>query len=317
VKSIETLEIPVIIGHFGGKPNYLKFALKSAANFNNTVVLIGNDTNKGFWGNHWDTTLVEFDKYQNFQKCYVQMSDYSGIYEIAVWKRMFVLEEWMKENGYQRVFLLDSDIMTFANYSEEVYPVLPNDCIAALMTSTPKNQDTNFRWSSTTSFSYWTLEGLENFTDFCIEAYSNKNILDKLKAKWQWHIDNHKPGGICDMTLLYLWSKDNPKVANLTSAMNDMTSDYNINSSTNYLEDEYEVQFSLKKLIFKNGIPYGYNKNLNKEIKFLCIHCQGGAKSVMRFLYYKQLRDFYYIGKIVPVTKAKVKLLIKKIIGNK
>jgi hypothetical protein len=47
-------------------------------------VLIGNDTNKGFWGNHWDTTLVEFDKYQNFQKSYVQMSDYSGIYEIAV-----------------------------------------------------------------------------------------------------------------------------------------------------------------------------------------------------------------------------------------
>ncbi|MCZ8200260.1 MULTISPECIES: hypothetical protein [unclassified Microcystis] len=317
MKSIETLEIPVIIAHFGGKPNYLKFALKSAANFNNTVVLIGNDTNKGFWGNHWDTTLVEFDKYQNFQKCYVQMSDYSGIYEIAMWKRMFVLEEWMKENGYQRVFLLDSDIMTFANYSEEVYPVLPNDCIAALMTSTPKNQDTNFRWASTSSFSYWTLEGLENFTDFCIEAYSNKNIPDKLKAKWQWHIDNHKPGGICDMTLLYLWSKDNSKVANLTRAMNDMTPDYNINSSTNYLEDEYQMQFGLKKLIFKNGIPYGYNKNLNKEIKFLCIHCQGRAKSVMRFLYYKQLRDFYYIGNLVQATKAKMKLLIKKIISNK
>ena len=119
------------------------------------------------------------------------------------------------------------------------------------------------------------------------------------------------------MTLLYLWSKDNPKVANLTRAINDMTSDCNINSSTNYLEDEYEMQFGLKKLIFKNGIPYGYNKKLNKEINFLCIHCQGNAKGVMRFLYYKQLRDFYYIGNIVSVTKAKVKLLIKKIIGNK
>jgi hypothetical protein len=52
VKSIETLEIPVIIAHFGGKPNYLKFALKSAADFNNTVVLIGDDTNKSFWRNH-------------------------------------------------------------------------------------------------------------------------------------------------------------------------------------------------------------------------------------------------------------------------
>ena len=159
---------------------------------------------------------------------------------------------------------------------------------------------------------------MEDFTDFCIEAYSNKNIRDKLEAKWQWHIDNHKLRGIIDMTLLYLWSKDNPKVANLTTVINNnMTLDHNINSSTNYLEDEYQMQFGLKKLIFKNGIPYGYNKNLNKEIKFLCIHCQGGAKGVMRFLYYKQLRDFYYIGNLVRVTKGKMKLLIKKIISNK
>jgi hypothetical protein len=74
------------------------------------------------------------------------------------------------------------------------------------------------------------------------------------------------------------------------------------------------MQFGLKKLIFN---PYGYNKNLNKEIKFLCIHCQGGAKGVMRFLYYKQLRDFYCIGNLVRVTKGKMKLLIKKIISNK
>ena len=62
MKSIETLEIPVIIAYFGGKPNYLKFALKSAANFNNTVVLIGDDTNKSFWRNHWNTTHIPHPK---------------------------------------------------------------------------------------------------------------------------------------------------------------------------------------------------------------------------------------------------------------
>ena len=87
--------------------------------------------------------------------------------------------------------------------------------------------------------------------------------------------------------------------------------------NTSDLEDEYQRQFGLKKLIFTNGIPYGYNKSLNKEIKILCIHCQGGAKGVMRFLYYKQLRDFYYIGNLVRVSKGKMKLLIKKIISNK
>lgn len=209
MKSIETLEIPVIIAHFGGKPNYLKFALKSAANFNNTVVLIGDDTNKDFWQNHWDTTLVEFDKFQDFQKYYVQMSDYSKKYEMAFWKRMFVLEKWMEDNGYKRIFLLDSDSMTFADYSEEVYPILPNDCISALMTRI--NQEDNFRWASSCHSSYWTLEALEDFTNFCIEAYRNKNIRDKLQAKWQWHINNHKPGGVCEMTLLIYGLKTIPK----------------------------------------------------------------------------------------------------------
>jgi hypothetical protein len=132
--------------------------------------------------------------------------------------------------------LLDGDIVTFADYSEQVYSNFSNDYIAALMTT--KNQD-NSRWVSSPHFSYWTLEALEDFTNFCIEAYSNKNILDKLEEKYQGHIENNKPGGICDMTLLYLWSKDNPKVANPTRVMNNMTLDININSSTNYLEDEY------------------------------------------------------------------------------
>ncbi|WP_287699370.1 hypothetical protein [Microcystis sp. M165S2] len=183
--------------------------MKSAANFNNTVVLIGDDTNKDFWQNHWDTTLVEFDKFQDFQKYYVQMSDYSKKYEMAFWKRMFVLEKWMEDNGYKRIFLLDSDSMTFADYSEEVYPILPNDCIAALMTRI--NQEDNFRWASSCHSSYWTLEALEDFTNFCIEAYRNKNIRDKLQAKWQWHINNHKPGGVCEMTLLIYGLKTIPK----------------------------------------------------------------------------------------------------------
>ncbi len=315
MKLIEPINIPVIIAHFSGTPNYLKFALESAANFNNKVVLIGDDTNKNFWKNHWDATLVKLDKFQDFQKYYFQMSDYSKNYEMAFWKRMFVLENWMKENDYKNIFLLDSDVMTFANYSAEVYPILTDNCIAALMK--PKNQE-NFMWASSCHFSYWTLEGLEDFTNFCIEAYSNKSILDKLKTKYQWHNDNDMPGGISEMTLLYLWSKAKSKVDNFTRVINDMTFDHNINSSGNYLKNEYEIQFGLKKFIFRNGIPYGINKILNKEIKFLDIHCQGIAKGSMRFLYFEWLRDFYYLEKLFQDNKGKLRSLLKmKIINHK
>jgi hypothetical protein len=180
---------------------------------------------------------------------------------------------------------------------------------------TCENQD-NFRWASSCHFSYWTLEGLEDFTSFCIEAYHNKTIREQLETKWKWHNDHNKPGGVSEMTLLYLWSKDNQKVANSSKVINNMTVDHSINTSTNYSENEYQMQLEIKKIIFRDGIPYGFNKILNKEIRFLGIHCQGTAKILMRFFYYKNLRSFYLAAKIVEIIKTKTKFFIQGIKKN-
>ena len=306
-------EIPVIISHFDQQPTYLKFALKSAASFNKNVVLIGDNSNKNFWENHWDITSIQSEKYQAFQKCHIQMSFYPKKYEDSFWKRIFMLEEWMKKKDEKQAFLLDSDVITFGNYSRELAPILFGNYIASLMTC--ENQD-NFRWASSCHFSYWTLEGLEDFTTFSIEAYSNQEIRKKLEAKWKWHNDNHQPGGVSEMTLLYLWSKNNPKVANSSKVTNNMTIDHSINTSTNYLENEYQMQLEIKKIIFRDGIPYGFNRILNEEIRFLGIHCQGTAKILMRFFYYKNLRSFYLVAKIVEIIKTKTKFFIQGIKKN-
>jgi len=305
------LEIPVIFTHFSQQPNYLKFALKSAKNLNETVVLVGDDTNENFWKNHWNTTQVVSDKYEHFQKSYIHMSTNPQQFELFCFKRFFYLEEWMKNKEEKKAFLLDSDVISFANYSDQAYTnvISDNNYLAALMT--PK-YEREFQWASSPHFSYWTSEGLENFTSFCIEAYNNKNIRDKLEQKFKWHIENNKPGGICDMTLLYLWSQNNPKVANFSKVMNDITVEHCINVSANYLEDEYQMQLGVKKIIFKKGIPYGFNKNLNKEIRFLCIHCQGTAKILMRFFYYENLRPFYLVGKLLEIIKTKAKFFIEE-----
>ena len=309
------LEIPVIFTHFNQQPNYLKFALKSAKNLNETVVLVGDDTNEKFWENHWNTTQIVSDKYEHFQKSYVHMSTNPQQFELFCFKRFFYLEEWMKNKEEKKVFLLDSDVISFANYSDQAYTnvIGDNNYIAALMT--PK-YEREFQWASSPHFSYWTIEGLEDFTSFCMEAYNNKSIRGKLEQKFKWHIENNKSGGICDMTLLYLWSQNNPKVANFSKVINDMTVEHCINVSENYLEDEYQMQLGVKKIIFKKGIPYGFNKNLNKEIRFLGIHCQGTAKILMRFFYYENLRPFYLTGKLVEIIKTKTKFFIEGIKRN-
>jgi hypothetical protein len=304
-------EIPVIIAHFSGKPTYLKFALKSAADFNKTVVLIGTDSNKDFWEHHWNTTLIECEKYQDFQKCYVKMSTYDENYDSVCWKRLFMLEEWMKRNNAKQAIYLDSDIMTFPNYSSVFAPLIDN--YMAILNE-PKEQP-DFGWSTCSHVTYWTLEAIENFTSFCIETYSNnKNIRERLDAKWKWHIDNQKLGGVCDMNLLYFWSKDNPRVANFAKVIDDMSVDYNINMSTNYLENEYQMQLGVKKITFKDGVPYCFNNSLNKEIRFLALHFQGVSKALMRFFYYKNLRIFYPFVKPVELTKIKIKSFIKNLI---
>ncbi|QSJ18690.1 hypothetical protein JYQ62_07990 [Nostoc sp. UHCC 0702] len=313
---MQTTEIPVTIIYLGAKPNFLNFALKSAANFNNTVVFIGDKTNKDLWSNYWDSTLKESSKFQAFFKNYVHMSTTGEHYTLAGIQRFFYLEQWMQQENIKKTFLLDGDIVTFTNYSEQLYSAFSNDCIASL--STPEDQESNFRWASSPHLSYWTLEGLEDFTNFCIEAYSNKSIRDQLEAKWQWHLANNKPGGIMDMTLLYLWSKGNSQVGNVAKVINDTTVDHTITSPTNYFRNEYRMQLGLKKIIFKNGIPYGYNQVLNKEIRFLCLHCQGtSAKDLMRFFYYKQLRNFYPIANFVAITQLQTKNFIKKLIRKK
>lgn len=68
------------------------------------------------------------------------------------------------------------------------------------------------------------------------------------------------------------------------------------------------MQFGIKKFIFKKGIPYGYNKILKKKIKFICIHCQGRAKYLMRYIYSKSLRNLYYLRQLVLETRSKTKL---------
>src|SRR6516225_3521938 len=102
------MAIPLVIAHFGGTPEHLKLSLDSAVRFNNEVVLIGDDSNANIWGRHWNSLHADTVKFRKFVSSYVKMSDYPASYEIAFWKRPFMVEEWMKAEGIKNLFLVDS-----------------------------------------------------------------------------------------------------------------------------------------------------------------------------------------------------------------
>ena len=298
----------------------MRLSLQSAAQFNREVVLIGDESNAKLWRNHWNSDQAGVGKFREFIQSYVKMSDYPDSYEAAFWKRPFMVEAWMKSEGIEEVFLIDSDVLSFADYAKEVAPLLPGNCRATLMVAS-RNQGIGELWSSL-HFSYWTREALEDFTAFCINAYKDRSVRIELEAKYQWHIDNHRPGGICEMTLLHFWAaKNGSAVLNLAKVINNSVADLSISEPTNYFDDEYEMRGGFKKLVFRNGVPYGFNRILNQEVRFWCLHCQGTAKSVMQLLQSGGLRAHFadvhrlnrFIGALDRKSKSYLESALKRL----
>jgi hypothetical protein len=313
------VSVPVVIAHFGGRPNYLQLCLESAATFNTDVVLVGDGSNKSFWRDHWNSDRVDTGRFREFKDSYVKLSDYPDSYEMAFWKRPFVVDAWMKSEGVKELFLIDSDVLTFADYSKEVTPLLPSGYQAGLM-APAGDQEISQLWASL-HFSYWTREALDDFTNFTVNAYRNSEMRCKLESKYRWHVDNRQPGGVCEMTLLYYWAAENSnKVFNLARVVEHSVADLAVTQSANYFDDEYETRGGFKRLVFRDGVPFGFNKFLNQEVRFWCLHCQGEAKRVMRILRQPSLRaffpDLYRLARLSAVVRSKSKSLVRRVAGR-
>jgi len=308
------MNIPLFIFHVG-YIDYLRLALTTAKKYNSDVLLIGDESNKRAWKPHLMKDELNSPVYQDFLKVYTKMSSYNSEYDLLIFECFFCLREWMNQNNIDKAWMLDSDVISFSNFYDKYSRYLHNQDIVASL-SIPQHQD-NYRWAAFGHNSYWTLEGITSFTDFCIETYS-KN-LSLLQEKYEWHIKNNILGGVCEMTLLYLWAKGKTDVFNTAKVYDGMTIDNWITSSENFELNEYSVTIGgIKHITFKDGMPYSFNKKLGKDVALLSLHCQGSAKKYMRFLANDRLKDFYQLAPVWELVRPqrvrnKIKKLIKKV----
>lgn len=286
-----TPDVPTVIAFFGQAPDYLKHCLDAAAAFNRRVVLVGDGSNRCEWSDHWSIGADDPPKFRAFLDVYSKMSDYPDFYEQAFWRRPFAIEAWMRAEGVDRAFVIDSDVVTFADYASDVLPCLPEGCEVGVMTEWNERP---FGWASSMHLSYWTRSALEAFTSFCIEAYRDAEIRADLEAKWRWHLDEQRPGGVCEMTLLYLWQvRSGVRAANLAEVHRGIVGDMAVGLADNSVASEYAVRLGAKRFRFQDGIPYGQNLLTGEEIRFACVHCQGHYKGMMAHLKPGALQSFY------------------------
>jgi len=277
--------IPILFIH-KGYDFYMEYTLRQCkySNPDSTLILLGNqDINLPFVNYH------KLDEYASsavsFEKVYEHFSTNSLSYELFCFQRWFYIYDFMLANQLDEVFVCDSDLMLYKSVADYKEWLEKNDQFAAFCIA-DQSYD-SLHWCGSAHSSYWTLEGIKAFCDYMQNAYINEKAT--LRLKWDMHIQNNMKGGVCDMTLLYLFFCKHPnKIINLLKITPDKRSfDNNINESHNWSQNEYLVNDKTKSVV----IDGKFIKIKNKEgdlIDFYSLHFQGKAKR-----YIKK----YYLGK--------------------
>lgn len=272
--------IPIITVHGGdvfpgSDQSYVSIGAEQALLYNPRFILLGGPKNKHLSG------IVEwYDYFENYSKAadhfaryvYRKLSFYSDLYDLAVIKRYFVLREFMSVHGMSQVFQCDSDTMIYCDVAREAALLDIADVAFCIPAEQPR-----FRLSASSHFSYFTQEGISDFCEFIIHSYINPFSLARLKEKWIWHKEHDAPGGVCDMTHLYLYSQEH-QVTNLSRVVDNTAFEHHVNTSENYYPDEYRMSHTKRKQVtWIDNQPYGYNIRLNTLVRFNALHLQGRA----------------------------------------
>ena len=265
-------EVPVFFFHTGNPP-YLATIIKQAQSHNNRVVLLGDPTNENLDVDHHSIHDYLYDT-ELFNSSYIHMSTNPAQFEVVCFVRWFVLRNFMIKNNIDVCFYADSDIMSYSNLSVEWHKFKEYNC-AFMM---PDEQQ-EYSWSASGHNSFWTREAIIDFCDFLNAAYSTETMFTKLPDKWNFHIQNNKPGGICDMTLFWLYYQDKggDDIGILSEVNEGSTFDDNIISSGNRYKDEYRMINGLKEIDFRDDRPYGYNLRAARWIRFNTLHYSGAG----------------------------------------
>ena len=316
--------IPVLIYHESGtkringgglNQSYVKYCIKQAEKWNEEVVFLGHPCMKDYAKKFVAVQDFDLPKYEEFKKVFVNMSDYKESWTLSTFKAYYVYEAYMKENNIDECIIMDSDTLIYHTFTtDDEYAGYK----AALLINNDQSMkdlpfDNDMAWIADGIVGYFTREAMTEFTDYLIDMFRNHQ--DILEKKWKLHRDYHIDGGICNMTLEYLWcmSEENKdKIYNLSKPDAPLYFDDDAHELRGFKEGKY----GLKEIGFTNHLPYVVTADgTKKDTKLL--HFVGTTKAHIHDYYYYQKPMFksfwreFYLNKIFPIL-LKIRNSIKK-----
>ena len=268
-----------------GESWYLPYVLHQAKSNNQdrTVILLGGESD--LEGIHREILAeLESHRAQEFLRLYRHRSSNGESFEVFCWLRWFYLLEYMEKARVDSVWYLDSDVMLYSTIADihQNYPIGASDCGYLIL-----QQDfASFDWAAAAHVSYWTRSALKQFCDFVTRSFQDEEYLKLYERKWQFHVNQGVPGGICDMTTLYLFWREFPElVTNLAQSRHNTVFDLGIKTSDGYERNEYVARSGMKTIKFLNKAPMLCRTHSHDLVRAHALHFQGEGKNYIPSFY--------------------------------
>jgi hypothetical protein len=264
--------LPIIFIHRSNS-DHLKYSLAQAhaSNPQSTIFLLGDPSNDVYDFVEHRSMTDYFHGAGEFQKIYKHYSTHGTDFELICFQRWFILREFLIANNLSQCLYLDSDIMLYTDVTKDQKKF--------------EQFDFTLCWNSIGCVFFLNrLKGLDEFCQFLMDIYGSKNkfYYDRMVAHYAVRKKHHLTGGACDMTAFQFYSEGNfGQMGEVSHIIDGAVYDPNINMP----HPGFEMENGIKKIIWKDGQPYGRHLRTGEQIRFNSLHFNGRAKNLMSQYY--------------------------------
>jgi hypothetical protein len=320
---------PVVFVAHDGTSKYLSSVISAATSSFHKVYYIGDQNipkkllskNQIIRPNFSKTLFLD-----KFTKVWKHQSLDEIKWSFGCFVRHFFVLEAASRLKLSDFWIVDSDFILIKNLYNISTTLKQNGFEVALSTPNCKNK---YYMATAPHCSFWNIDSLKEFILFTIDQYKNNSKI--LTKKYLYHKNKGIEGGVCDMTLLYLWkNKTKRKIYN---TVNLITSKFFIDHNINASNDFYKAEdFKINQKILKKNLPFVMEdflgvKKIRKiknffyvfrvdgsKVKVIGLHFQGGAKILIkRFMFFKST---YFIFFIDIILIKFLKKIIRKLLTH-
>jgi hypothetical protein len=271
------LFLPIVFIHRGNSA-YLKYSLSQAqaTNPRSSIILLGDPSNDCY------NFVVhrEIDDFfrgaSEFEKIYTHFSTLPPSFELICFQRWFILKDFLLANKINRCLYLDSDIMLYTDVTADSEKFAHFDFTLA-------------HQINGCTFFLNRVAALDEFCQFLMDVYNKKDsyVYDKLLAHYVVRKRHGLTGGVCDMTAFQLYAENHfGEIGEVAQIIDGSVYD----PAITILRPGFEMEGGIKKVVWRNGLPYGKHANTGREIRFNSLHFHGSTS--------KSMMGQFYTGKL-------------------